>query len=187
MNTAAKEKSEDKIINASAELFSHHGINTIGVDMICAEAGVSKRTMYKHFSSKEAVVAAAIQKLGQSWFEACTDVDVSDPAERIMHIFKMVEPMAEVEDFYGCILMNTSVELRGSRDLALEVARDFKGRLYTYFLQQATLLGASEPDIVAEQLVLLYDGTSAWIVMRRKFPRSTFRTLHMLLRSIQSN
>lgn len=188
MNKAGKikEKPKDRIITTSAKLFYNHGINAVGVDRISLEADVSKRTLYKHFPSKEVLVSAAITKLGQSWFEACTDAASGDPAERITHVFKMVEPMAEVKDFYGCILMNTSIEMRGSDDLAMSVAREFKGKLFTYFEQQATLLGAKEPAVLAEQLVLLYDGCSAWIVMRRTFPASTFRTLTMLLRTAQS-
>ncbi len=181
MNKTVKEKPRDRIISVSAKLFYAHGINVVGVDRICAEADVSKRTLYKYFPSKEALVSAAITNLGQSWFEACTDAASDDPTERITHTFKMIEPMAELEDFYGCVLMNTSIELRGSDDLAVAVAREFKDKLYTYFKQQVTLLGAKEPAALAEQLLVLYDGCLAWIVMRHRFPVSVYRTLSMLL------
>lgn len=182
MKSAIKEKPKDRIVDVSARLFSVHGINVVGVDRVSAEADVSKRTLYKYFPSKEELVSAAITKIAEGWLEACTGIDSRDPAERIMHVFKMVEPMAKVKDFYGCILMNTSIELRGSDDLAMKVARDFKAKLYAYFQEQATLLGAKEPGVLAEQLILLYDGASAWIVMRREFPYSVYRSLDMLLR-----
>lgn len=182
MSKFIKEKSKDKILHVSKTLFSSHGINTIGVDRICAEANVSKRTLYKHFPSKEALVSAAIASIGQEWLDACINADSKDPAERILHVFKMVEPMAKVKDFYGCILMNTSIELRGTDDLAIAVARDFKSKLYTYFEEQGTQLGVEDPRVLAQQLIVLYDGTNAWIVMRREFPTSTFLTLDMLLR-----
>jgi len=174
-------KPKDRIVSTAAKLFSSHGIHTTGVDKVSAEADVSKRTLYKHFPSKEALVSAAVTEIGQAWFAACTSSDANDPAERIKHVFTMVEPMAEVEDFYGCIMMNTSIELRGSDDLGVKVAREFKTKLYNYFEEQATLFNAKEPAVLAEQLVLLYDGISAWIVMRRKFPASAFQTLNLLL------
>jgi AcrR family transcriptional regulator len=183
MNTASKEKPRERIIDIASKLFYTHGINSVGVDMVCVEADVSKRTLYKYYPSKEILVSTAIEKLGLSWFKACTEVESSDPTERITHIFKMVEPMAEAKDFYGCILMNTSIELRSNDDLAMNVARDFKNKLYEYFKEQATLLEIREPDVLAEQLVMLYDGCSAWIVMRRTFPTSTFQTLNMMLKS----
>lgn len=181
MNKTTKEKPKDRIVSVSARLFYGHGINAVGVDRICEEANVSKRTLYKYFPSKEVLVSAAITKLGETWFEACVNSTSDDPTERITHIFKMVESMAEVKDFYGCILMNTSIEMRGSDDLVMGVAKEFKDKLFTYFEQQATLLGAKKPAILAEQFVLLYDGCSAWIVMRRKFPSSIFNTLNILL------
>jgi AcrR family transcriptional regulator len=183
MEKIAKEKPKDRIVRVAAKLFYSHGINAVGVDRISTEADVSKRTLYKYFPSKETLVSTAISSLGQGWFEACIDASSDDPTARITHVFKMVEPMAKIKDFYGCVLMNTSIELRGSDDLGTNVARDFKGQLYTYFKEQATLLGAKEPDTLAEQLVLLYDGCSAWIVMRREFPASTFRTLDLLLKT----
>jgi hypothetical protein len=69
--------------------------------------------------------------------------------------------------------------------MAKEVAKSFKTKLYDYFKQQAILLQAKDPDVLAEQLVLLYDGCAAWIVMRRKFPTSTFRTLDILINSVR--
>lgn len=77
--------------------------------------------------------------------------------------------------------MNTSIELRDSNASAKDIAREFKDRLYEYFEKQAKLLGIKEPSTLAEQLVLLHDGCSAWIVMRHTFPTSVFDTLNMLL------
>jgi len=98
-------------------------------------------------------------------------------------VFKMVEPMAEKPDFYGCILMNSSIELRSTDAPAIAVATAFKAKLYDYLKTQAKLIGHKNPAQLAEQLIMLYDGCGAWIVMRRKFPVSTFTTLELLFRS----
>jgi len=174
-------KPRERIIAAGAKLFYDHGVNAVGVAQICDVANVSKRTLYKHFETKDDLVSATMVLLGDAWFDACTSSQASDPRERIIHVFKMVEPVAEKPDFYGCIFMNTSIELRGTKAPAVEVVREFKTKLYDYFKQQASLMDISEPAILAEQLILLYDGCSAWIVMRRKFPASVFRTLKTLL------
>lgn len=176
-------KPRDRIIKASAKLFYDHDTHSVGVDKICEIANVSKRTLYKHFSTKEILISDTISKLGEEWFEACSSVDSDDPVKRIIHVFNMFESMAEVPDFYGCVLMNTSIEQRDSNTLAKEVAKAFKDKLYNYFVQQGTQLNIDEPEELAEQLLLLYDGCSAWIVMRHKFPQSVFRTLTLLLDS----
>jgi AcrR family transcriptional regulator len=181
MNEHIKVKPRDRIVATAARLFYKHGINAVGIAQICKEANVSKRTLYKYFDTKEALVVASMSQLGDAWFEACTSADSDDPRERINHVFKMFVPMAEKEDFFGCILMNISIELRSTKAPGVMVVREFKAKLYEYFRQQAVLLNYKDPDVLAEQLVVLYDGCSAWIVMRRKFPASTFHTLSLLL------
>ena len=184
--TTTKLKARDRILTASTGLFYGHDSHTVGVDRICEVADVSKRTLYKHFPTKEALVSASINRLGEEWFEACTDVDSDDPVARITHVFEMFQSMAEVPNFYGCILMNTSIEQRDSNAPVKEVAMVFKEELYDYFLQQGTSLRVKDPEELAEQLILLYDGCSAWIVMRHKFPQSVFSSLSMLLHSDKS-
>ena len=177
-------KPRERIVSAAAKLFYDHGVNPVGVAQICEVANVSKRTLYQHFATKEDLVVAAMSLLGEAWFNACTDSGSNDPKERIAHVFKMVEPVAEKPDFYGCIFMNTSIELRGTKAPGVEAVRELKAKLYEYFKQQAVLLGAAEPEVLAEQLVLLYDGCSAWIVMHRKFPHSTYRTLGLIMNQL---
>lgn len=178
---AVKQKPRDRIITSAAKLFYDHGINAVGVAQISEAADVSKRTLYQHFHTKEDLVAGAMSSLGDAWFEASTGSTSDDPRERIRHVFTMVEPFAEKEDFYGCAFMNACIELRGTKAPAVEVVTTFKSRLYEYFIQQATLAGIKDPEVLAEQLILLYDGCSSWIVMRRKFPTSVYHSLDLLL------
>lgn len=181
MNLETRQKPHDRIVTAASKLFYDHGVNPVGIAQICEEANVSKRTLYKHFATKEELAAAAMMSLGEAWFEACTSSSADDPKSRIRHVFQMMEPMAEKPDFYGCIFMNTSIELRGTAAPAVGVVKEFKTKLYEYFRQQALLLKTDEPEVMAERLLLLYDGCSSWIVMYREFPRSTFRTLDLII------
>lgn len=182
MITQGKPKPRERIIATAAALFYSHGINAVGVAQIAQKAEVSKRTLYEHFATKEMLVAAAMVHLGDNWFEASTASTAHNPRRRIRHVFEMIEPMAEKPDFFGCILMNSSIELRNTNAPAVQVVREFKIKLYEYFKQQAELMQVDDPTVLAEQLVLLYDGCSAWIVMRRTFPTSVYQTLDILLR-----
>lgn len=165
----------------AASLFYNHDEHTIGVDTICEQANVSKRTLYKHFSSKEVLVSAALSARANMWAEEFMDATIEDPAARIKHVFRVLERNAGSATFHGCPMMNTSIELRDSDVSAYRMAQDFKGQLYRFFKEQATLLKIKDADAVAEQLVVLYDGCNAWIVMRRAFPGSAFMMLDMLL------
>lgn len=181
MNAQVRPKPRARIINTAAKLFYDHGINAVGIAQICEEASVSKRTLYQHFGTKEDLVVATMVQLGETWFEACTSATSDDPKERIRHVFAMMEPMVVHPDFYGCVFMNTSIELRGTDAPAAVTVSDIKTKLYDYFIEQAVLLKVDDPALLAEQLILLHDGCSAWIVMRRKFPASAFQTLELLL------
>jgi len=183
MKPAVTLEPKERITTTAATLFYDHGINAVGVAQISETANVSKRTLYKYFKTKDDLVSAAMSLLGDAWFKDCTTSVSNDPEAQIMHVFKMIEQVAENEGFYGCIFMNTSIELRGTKAPAIEVVRDFKAKLYDYFKQQAIQMHIKEPDILAEQLLLLYDGCCAWIVMRRTFPTSAYRSLILLLKT----
>ncbi len=181
MKASTASKPKDRIIDVSAKLFYGHDAHAIGVDRVCEDAHVSKRTLYKYFPTKEVLVSTAMGTLGQAWAEAYMGADSDDPVERITYVFTLLESKAGLDDFYGCHQMNTSIELRDSDAPAKDMAKALKHDLYDYFRQQAVLLAVKDPDELAQQLILLFDGCSAWIVMRRAFPASTFKTLDLLL------
>ena len=183
MDTTTSKKPKDRIIEATSKLFYGHDANTIGVDMVCDIANVSKRTLYKYFPTKEFLVSAALSARAQEWSQEFISQNLDDPVERITYIFKMLERNAGSKDFHGCPMMNTSIELRDSQALGIAVAKDFKSQLLDYFKQQAVLLKVSDSDVLAEQLLLLFDGCNAWIVMRHEFPMATYTMLSMLMRS----
>jgi AcrR family transcriptional regulator len=175
MATASAQRPRERILAASADLFSAHDAHSVGVDLVCATADVSKRTLYKYFATKEVLVAAALTEQSTWWSNEFKKIDSDDPLERILGVFRVMERNAGTVSFHGCPMMNTSIELRDVAAPAKLVAQDFKRNLFTYFKEQAIALGASEPESVAEQLVMLNDGCNAWIVMHGTFPKSTFR------------
>lgn len=177
----AKLKPKDRILKVSAELFYAHDANTIGVDTICESANVSKRTLYKHYPTKEILISMALQKQAEWWSREFDKIEAGDPLQRINEVFRILERNAGAKDFHGCPMMNTSVECRDSNALAKSVAKDFKSNLFEYFRQHAEALNAKNSDALAQQLVLLYDGCNAWIVMRRKFPESVFAAIDALV------
>ncbi len=181
MNEVKSNKPRERIIDTSANLFYGEDSHAVGVDRICEVAGVSKRTLYKYFPTKEILIATTIQQLGDMWFDECTHADSDDPTERILHVFRMLEENATRESFFGCVLMNTSIEQRGAKAPVTDVAREFKDKLHEYFVQQARVLGVKASGALAEQLVMLFDGCSAWIVMRHEFPMSTFGAIRTLI------
>lgn len=151
------------MLDAAARLFIREGVNAVGVDRLAQEAQVSKRSIYQHFASKDAIVADMLREYGPrvvaGYFSA--EDDGRSPRERVMHVYDALHRAAEAGDYFGCPFVNVATELRDRDHPAAVVAQHFKGELTSYFQRQAEAAGALSPHVLAVQLTLLFDGASA--------------------------
>jgi AcrR family transcriptional regulator len=149
-----------KLLDTAANLFYLEGIGATGVDRISAEAGVSKRSLYQHFAGKDVLVAAALDDHGQAILDRYIPVDdgAAPPRQKILEVFDALSRWSEAPDFRGCPFVNVATELADRHHPARAVARDYKLRLERYFARQARIGGATDPNALAEQLLMLFDG-----------------------------
>jgi AcrR family transcriptional regulator len=161
VTSIAKVPPRERLLRAAADLFYRDGVATVGVERLCQSAGVSKRSMYQLFDTKDDLVAESLREYGNrevgAYFAA---------AARILHVFERLQEQAESPDFHGCPFVNTAVEMRDAEHPASAVARHFKERLTAYFEEQARLGGARDPQTVAAQLTVVFDGSAVRAVMR---------------------
>ena len=104
-----------RILNAAGELFYTQGINAIGVDTIARTAGVTKKTLYDRFGSKEALVAAYLtdrRQRWQAWLEDC--LEPLSPADRPLGVFDSLHSWLEQAPRRGCAFVNAAAELATS-------------------------------------------------------------------------
>lgn len=160
---AAPRTARRKLLDAAAELFYREGIGATGVDRISAAAGVSKRSLYQHFSSKDALVAAALADTGPGVLDRYIPADRGSASarEKILDVFDTLGTWSECADFRGCPFLNAAAELPDPTHPARAVARDNKLRLRSYLAQQAEVGGARDPEALAGQLLMLFDGAIA--------------------------
>jgi AcrR family transcriptional regulator len=161
--TTTRPRPRDRVLDAAARLFIREGVHAVGVDRLAQEAQVSKRSIYQHFESKDAIVADMLQEYGPrvvaGYFS--DENDELSPRERVLHVYDALHQAAEASDFYGCPFVNVATELRDREHPAAHVALHFKRELTAYFERQAEAAGAASPHILAVQLTLLFDGASA--------------------------
>ncbi|NEB02705.1 TetR/AcrR family transcriptional regulator [Streptomyces sp. SID13726] len=157
-----KASPRDRLLDAASELFYHDGVS-IGVEALCRTAGVSKRSMYQLFASKDELLAASLERSAPGYAARLTAGldETGTPRERILHVFWRVERLAAEPDYEGCPYLAALVELKDPEHPASRVARVAKGTLQEAFRAQAELGGAREPDFLARQLMLVFDGASA--------------------------
>ncbi|MCH5676860.1 TetR/AcrR family transcriptional regulator [Streptomyces gilvus] len=162
MTTEAKSSSRERLLEAAATLTYRDGVH-IGVDALCKAAGVSKRSMYQLFESKDELLAASLEEQAASYVAALLPPADDDrpPRERILHVFERAESVAGAPDFHGCRYLAVQIELKDQSHPASRVAHRVKGELTAFFRAEAERGGASAPDLLARQLSLVFDGASA--------------------------
>lgn len=148
-----------RIERAAAELFYRRGIHASGVDLLSAQAQVSKRTFYQHFASKNDVVEAylrAIDERGGTPPEQQLD-RTGTPRERLLAIFDA--PV--VERYRGCPFHNAAVESAGALPGVDAIVREHKSRFAQRLAAVAAEAGASDPQLLGQQLLVLFEGGTA--------------------------
>ncbi|MFE0256853.1 TetR/AcrR family transcriptional regulator [Streptomyces sp. NPDC059010] len=162
MTTEAMPSSRERLLEAAATLTYRDGVN-IGVDALCKAAGVSKRSMYQLFESKGALLTASLEERSSAYVTALLPAadDKRPPRERILHVFEQAEAQAGAPDFQGCRYLVAQIELKDPSHPASQVARRVKADLTAFFRTEAERGGASDPELLARQLILVFDGASA--------------------------
>ncbi len=149
-------------MQAADRLFYSKGIRAVGVDTVAAEAGISKRSLYDTFPSKDALVAAYLRQRIQP-------LPASDlpPAPQILALFDQLHARFANGDFRGCPFVNAVTELAEDCDTARAIAlgyKDDRRRHIAALLRQA---GATAPESLAGQLALLFEGAIASMLVRQ--------------------
>jgi AcrR family transcriptional regulator len=109
-NPPDKPSMKERILETADRLFYLQGIRAIGVDTIAAEIGISKRTLYNHFPSKDALISAYLERR----FLQHTPPDKrseKSPVEQILGTFDSLERRFSSKDFRGCPFVNAVAEL----------------------------------------------------------------------------
>jgi AcrR family transcriptional regulator len=152
---------KDRILDTTDQLFYRQGIRAVGVDTIAAEAGISKRTLYNHFPSKDHLIVAYLSRR----FRPITPSE-APPAEQILGVFGELEQRVAARGFRGCPFVNAVAELGEPTHAARGIAVAFKEQRRVWFRKMLTGLGAEDPDGLATQLSLLVDGAIAAALVR---------------------
>ncbi len=143
----------ERILNASQQLFREQGINSTGMDQLCAVAEVSKRTLYQHFPGKDELIAEHLRRFDPDILPEVFERTDLTPRERLLAPFEIRPPL--------CPFIAASVELSDPSHPARVYARDYKRALAARFAATAREAGAVEPEALGEQLALLLDGAAA--------------------------
>jgi AcrR family transcriptional regulator len=149
----------ERLLAAADELFYEEGFNVVGIDRVIERAGVAKASLYDCFGSKEELIRTYLQERHAArQLRICERLArYAAPKEKILAVFDSMAEAAAKPDFRGCAFARASAEARpGSSVKAVcDESRAWNLALFADLAKQA---GAADPDRVAQQLRVLYDG-----------------------------
>jgi AcrR family transcriptional regulator len=146
---------------AASELFYFEGINATGVERIASRASVSKRTLYQHFPSKTALVEEYLQGLrqqgGEDEEESAQAPDAT-PRTQLLALFELTD-VGEGR-MRGCPFHNAAVEAAGVMPGVEHIVHLHKRDYIDGLTELARAAGAADPEMLGNQIALLYEGAS---------------------------
>jgi len=151
----------ERILAAADKLFYEQGIRAVGVDTIAAEAGVSKRTLYNYYRTKDDLIAAYLT--GRFRQIAPSDAPAR---EQILAYFDRIAAMVADGSFRGCPYVNAVTEIADRKHAAVALAVQFKEQRRQWYRALLGRLQVKEPDTLATQLQLLVEGVLATALVR---------------------
>jgi len=167
----ARSATRERIVAAAAKLFYSEGIRAVGVDAVAEKAGITKRTLYYHFRSKDDLVAAYLEgrdqpnlALFRQWFE---DTPGALPA-KVAGIFRKLADAARHPKWKGCGFLRTSAELANlPGHPAIKIGAAHKKKFERWLREIFAEAGIDEAGTLARQMLLLLDGSFAVVLLHR--------------------
>jgi AcrR family transcriptional regulator len=152
----------ERIMEAADRLFYQKGIRAVGVDTVAAEAGISKRSLYDTFASKDALITAYLRQRIQP-------LPASDgpPAAQVLALFDILHARFVSGDFRGCPFVNAVTELAEDCEAARAIALDYKDERRRHVASLLAAAGASDSDSLASQIGLLFEGAIASMLVQQ--------------------
>ena len=156
----------ERILETAERLFYRDGYRAVGVDAIIAESGVAKMTLYRHFRSKDELIAAYLERANHQllgWIEGLI-APHADPRVALIAVFDGVAKLTASPECLGCAFVAAAAEFPEHEHPGHRVALEHKTAVALRLRELAEAAGARDPDELAEELLLVMDG--AWSASR---------------------
>jgi AcrR family transcriptional regulator len=150
-----------RLVAAARELFYRHGIRAVGVEAIAEAAGTNKMTLYRHFASKDELVAECLREVAteaEGLWERLAAAHPDDPPAQLRGWLAAVATRICDPQDRGCALANAAIEISDKDHPARRVIEAFKSAQRDRLAKLARTAGVKEPELLADNLFLLLEG-----------------------------
>jgi AcrR family transcriptional regulator len=168
--TTRSSAKRDALLDTAEGLFARHGYRAVGIDAVLAAAGVAKMTLYKHFRSKEELIAAVLERRGNAIAAGLAKritAAPEDPGTRLLAVFDWLEQAVRSPEFHGCLFIKAASEYPAAEDLPRQAAEAFKEGCRDLLEGLCRDLAVADPEGLARQLQLLFEGALVVAFLQR--------------------
>jgi AcrR family transcriptional regulator len=151
----------DRILETASTLFYNEGVRVVGVDLIVARSGVAKTSLYRHFPTKDDLIAAFLQREDEDFWRQWDAVSArhdGDPRAELDAQVASITKRVTRPGYRGCPQINVAAEFPATDHPAHAVAVAHKTELRRRLVSITTALGVPDPQTLADQLALVIDG-----------------------------
>ena len=161
LDKADKIPPRERILAEAGELFYRNGIRAVGVDAIAEAAGTNKMTLYRHFSSKDELVAEYLRQSAKGEAASWDRLQAQHPGDPLAQLRAWLKDMSSHvvnRDERGCPLANAAVELPDKDHPARRVIEECKAASRARVIGLCRAAGLKEPEQLADELNIMLEG-----------------------------
>ena len=152
----------ERLLETAARTFYAEGINTVGVQRIVEEAGVTLATFYRHFPSKQDLVLAYLQSVHDDFESRATAAQeaANEPADVLTSIGNNITAQLTEPGFRGCAFINAASEFQDPNGPIMRAVLAHRAWFYTLVRDAFASAGHTQRDVAAGHYIMLRDGAT---------------------------
>jgi len=156
----------DRILAAADDLFRRHGVRGVGVELIAAEAGTNKMTLYRYFESKDQLITewmrGIIAQKEAAWDEIVAQHPDDPGAQLVSWSRRTGQALAQMEE-RGSAILNALAELPEAEHPARLVIDEHRRQEHRRIMELCRQAGFPEPELTADELYFLLEGAKSCV------------------------
>lgn len=151
----------ERVLATASRLFYEHGVRAVGVEWIVAESGVAKTSLYRHFRTKDELIAAFLEREDREFWaqwDAVVSPVAGNPMRELMALLEWIGQRVSRNGYRGCPQINVAAEFSSADHPARKIRVRHKEAMFERLRILVSRAGIGSADDVAHQIALLIDG-----------------------------
>jgi AcrR family transcriptional regulator len=161
----------ERVLDTAAELFYQEGVRAVGVDLVVERSGVAKTSLYRHFATKDDLVAAVLERDDVNYWDAWDRIAKrhrNAPRDELKAHLQWIARDIATPKYRGCPFLNVATEFPAPDHPARVVSARHKTELRHRLAALVQQIGIARPDSLASQIALLVDGAYVYGQLTRE-------------------